>query len=324
MQQKSWRFRSPEGLARQLQAVVERFNIRKFFGADDNFFNHRQTAADILTTLATTRMTNGQTVGSSIRFSTEATQSDTYKNRDLLPLAARGGLRALYFGIEDLTETLVKKGQKPEKTIELFRLLRENGIHPNGMLMFHASQPFYTPGRLYGLVNQVDFLRRAGSRSIQCTSHYPALGTRESAATFATGRVLKSLGNRRIADWENDGNHVLVDDGKPMWLRQLQLLGGYAAFYNPLNFWRALLNRKVRHVHKRVVVFQVIGSLGCLVTALRIIPYIVRLLLCKRQYHAAPPLARTIPVRHPAGAWPRDPDEGAPIQLGQLPKRRAA
>ena len=46
-----------------------------------------------------------------IRFATEATQFDTYRNRDLLPLARDAGVHALWFGIEDLTATLIKRGR---------------------------------------------------------------------------------------------------------------------------------------------------------------------------------------------------------------------
>ena len=49
-------------------------------------------------------------------FGTEATEFDVYKNQDLLPLCREGGLRAIWFGIEDMTAELVKKGQSPEKT----------------------------------------------------------------------------------------------------------------------------------------------------------------------------------------------------------------
>jgi hypothetical protein len=71
-----------------------------------------------------------------IRFATEATQFDSYRNRDLLPLARDAGVHALWFGIEDLTATLINKGQKPAQTIELFRLLREHKISPVAMMMF--------------------------------------------------------------------------------------------------------------------------------------------------------------------------------------------
>ena len=62
------------------------------------------------------------------------------------------------------------------------------------MMMFHDGQPFYTPESLYGLANQVDFLRRAGAISIQCTVHNPAVGTREYEKTYQSGKVLKQLG----------------------------------------------------------------------------------------------------------------------------------
>ena len=69
-----------------------------------------------------------------IRFATEATQFDTYRNRDLLPLARDAGMHALWFGIEDLTATLINKGQKPTQTVELFRLLDEHKISPMAMI----------------------------------------------------------------------------------------------------------------------------------------------------------------------------------------------
>src|SRR5204862_8099183 len=100
---------------------------------------------------------------------------DTYRNRDLLPLARQAGLFGIWFGIEDLTAELINKGQKPEVTIELFKLMHQHKICPMAMMMFHAGQPFYTPGGLYGLANQVEFLRQAGAVSVQVTTHVPAV-----------------------------------------------------------------------------------------------------------------------------------------------------
>jgi hypothetical protein len=82
------------------------------FGADDNFLNRRETAEALPTAMA--RSTAGSVpFRERIRFATEATQFDTYRNRDLLPLARDAGVHALWFGIEDLTATLINKGQKP-------------------------------------------------------------------------------------------------------------------------------------------------------------------------------------------------------------------
>ena len=88
-----------------------------------------------------------------------------------MPLGRQGGLCALWFGIEDLTAELINKGQKPEVTVELFRLMDTLDIAPMAMMMYHEGQPFYSRGSLYGLVNQVDFLR-AGAISVQITGAY--------------------------------------------------------------------------------------------------------------------------------------------------------
>ena len=66
----------------------ERYGIECFFGTDDNFFNRRETAEGILTALARAKV-SGKPLCRRVRWSTEATQFDTYKNRDLLPLAER-------------------------------------------------------------------------------------------------------------------------------------------------------------------------------------------------------------------------------------------
>ncbi len=87
--QRSWRYRSPEGLTRTIAAIFERFNIKYFFGADDNFFNRRETAEALLTAMAQATARN-RPFRERIRFATEATQFDTYRNRDLLPLAREG------------------------------------------------------------------------------------------------------------------------------------------------------------------------------------------------------------------------------------------
>ena len=96
-------------------------------------------------------------------FGTEATEFDVYKNKDLLPVCREGGLRAIWFGIEDMTAELVKKGQSPEKTRHLFEIMNKVGICPMSMMMHHDGQPLTSRGNLYGLINQVNFLRKSGS-----------------------------------------------------------------------------------------------------------------------------------------------------------------
>jgi len=321
LNQKSWRFRSPQGLVEEMRSVHERFGIKYFFGTDDNFFNHRETAQEILTALAGARTSTGRRLGERIRFATEATQFDTYKNRDLLPLGREAGLHSIWFGIEDLTASLINKGQKPEVTVELFRLMHQHKISPMAMMMFHEGQPFYSPGSLYGLFNQVEFLRKAGAISLQCTVHIPAVGTREYEETYQTGRVIERVGRYAIPESKIDGNHVLVLGEEPAWKRQLQLLGGYAAFYNPWNLIRAL-RRDGSLLRRRRYGYQIVGQIATLWTAWKMLPYILRLMLGRAECLSGPPVLETVPVAKPEGAFPRMPQLPAPVSA--RPRQRVA
>jgi radical SAM superfamily enzyme YgiQ (UPF0313 family) len=302
--QKSWRHRSPEALARTIASIYERFHIKYVFGADDNFLNRRETAEALLTAMARSTA-DGRPFRERIRFATEATQFDAYRNRDLLPLARDAGVHALWFGIEDLTATLINKGQKPTQTIELFRLLDEHKISPMAMMMFHEGQPYHTPGALYGLYNQIKFLHEAGAVSVQCTVHSPAVGTREQEAIYAKGGVLRSIGSYIIPESMYDGNHVMVVAGEAPWKRQVKLLGGYAAFYNPANFVRAL-KRDGSPLRRRRIRYQLAGMAAVIWTAAKITPYILRLMTGKPSYKRDAG-ATAIEIRHPDQAFRRWP-----------------
>lgn len=302
--QKSWRYRSPESVARTIASIYDRFHIKYFFGADDNFFNRRETAEALLSAMA--RSTAGRRpFRERIRFATEATQFDTYRNRDLLPLARDAGVYALWFGIEDLTATLINKGQKPTQTVELFRLMRDQKISPMAMMMFHEGQPYHTPGALYGLHNQIKFLREAGAVSVQCTVHSPTVGTREQETTFAKGGVLHSLGRYVITDSHFDGNHVVVVEREAAWKRQVKLLGGYATFYNPVNLARAL-KRDGSPLRRRRIGYQLAGMAAMIWTAAKMTPYILRLLTGRPSYRTDAS-ETTIEIRHPEQAFRRWP-----------------
>jgi len=61
-----------------------------------------------------------------------------------------------------MTASLINKGQTVDKTTEAFRLLQKHGISPMPMMMHHDTQPLYTRGSPYGLLNQVRLLHKAG------------------------------------------------------------------------------------------------------------------------------------------------------------------
>ena len=88
------------------------------------------------------------------------------------------GCRALWLAVEDLTATLIKKGQNVDKTTESFHRLRDAGICPMPMMMHHDAQPLYTRRNDYGLLNQIRLLRKAGAASIQILMLLPSAGSK--------------------------------------------------------------------------------------------------------------------------------------------------
>jgi hypothetical protein len=108
--------------------------------------------------------------------------------------------------------------------------------------------------------------------------------------------VLRRIGNHPISDRMFDGNHVLITGQEPPWKRQLELLGGYAAFYNPLNFARAL-KRDGSKLRRRRIGYQAVGMVATAWTAMRMAPYALRL-TGSLEHHDAPPVTGPVRVRH--------------------------
>jgi radical SAM superfamily enzyme YgiQ (UPF0313 family) len=256
----TFRYKSPERLRDELEVMAERTGIHAFFGTDDNFFNNRETVEEVFQGLARGKV-RGKPFRDAIFFGTEATEFDVFKNQDLLPLCREGGLRAIWFGIEDMTAELVKKGQSPEKTKKLFELLNQYGICPMSMMMHHDGQPLASPGKLYGLLNQVNFLRKSGSVSVQVTILTPSVGSKGYEDSYKNGLVIEQAGAHKVEDYQYDGNHCIATDDPNPWRKQLNIYLGYASFYNPLNFVRAIANWKDPLWNYRVT-YQAYGMVG--------------------------------------------------------------
>lgn len=255
----SFRHRSPQRMVEEIAGVAAVCGITKIFGTDDNFFSHRETAAETLRAMARSKVGN-KPFRKAIVFATEATEYDVFKNQDLLPLAREAGLRGLWLGIEDLTAGLVKKGQTVEKTKALFKLLLKQGIAPMPMMMHHDGQPLWTWRGLYGLLNQVQFLWRAGAPTCQVTLLMPMVGSKGYEQLFRDGLVLSKAGGQPIEQYQFDGNHCLATSDDHPWRRQINMLVSYAAFYNPLNLLLAL--PRFDKVWADRIVFQLLGMAG--------------------------------------------------------------
>jgi radical SAM superfamily enzyme YgiQ (UPF0313 family) len=256
----TFRWKSPERLRDEMAGIAERANMQYFFGTDDNFFNNRETVEETFTALARGKV-RGKSFADTVWFGTEATEFDVYKNQDLLPLCRAGGLRAIWFGIEDMTAELVKKGQSPEKTKTLFELLRRLGIAPMAMMMHHDGQPLYSRGQLYGLLNQVSFLRKTGSVSLQVTMLTPSVGSKGYEEPYRDGLVIGRAGEHPVEDYQYDGNHCIATADPNPWRKQLNIYLAYGSFYNPVNFVRAVANWKDPTWYSRVL-YQGYGMVG--------------------------------------------------------------
>lgn len=256
----TFRYKSPERFADEIKVLAEKTGISAFFGTDDNFFNNRETVEDVFKVLSKSTVFN-KPFRDAIFFGTEATEFDVYKNQDLLPLCRDGGLRAIWFGIEDMTAELVKKGQTPEKTKHIFEVLNKLGICPMPMMMHHDGQPLASRGNLYGLLNQVNFLRKAGSVSVQVTILTPSVGSKGYEDPYKDGMVIEEANGQKVEDHHYDGNHCIATHDPSPWKKQLNIYLAYASFYNPLNFVKAICNWK-DPLWSFKVLYQVYGMAG--------------------------------------------------------------
>lgn len=292
--QRQHRLKSGERIAEDMWRLNREFGLRYFFGVDDNFFNNKQRTLEIVETLAKAEF-EGTPLRRVARWYTEVTVHDTLQMREHLPLVRKAGCRALWLGVEDMTATLVNKGQSVNKTTEAFGLMRDAGICPMPMMMHHDSQPLYSRGTNYGLLNQVRLLRRAGAVSLQVLMMTPSPGTKLYEGTFTDGLVFKSVGGRRVGPYMYDGNYVVASRHARPWRKQLNLLLAYLYFYNPVWLAAALWRRNTR-VGIKPAGMQVVGMLGLVQTVRRTAGWAVRLAFGKVMRLSGPPVS-TIPIR---------------------------
>jgi hypothetical protein len=243
--QRQLRAKSGERIAEEIDRIYSEYDIRLFFGSDDNFFADGQRALEIAETLAR-RVDAGSRAHSKIRWGTEATIHDTLKMKDHLPLVRKARLWALWLGVEDMSGNLVKKGQSADRTAEAFSLLRQSGIFPIPMLMYHDSQPFFSVRGRHGLLNQLHSLRNAGAVNMQVLTLYPAPGSKSYGEDHRSGFAFESVNGFPVEPALQGGMHVVASLHPRPWVRQLNLLAAYVYFFNPLRFLAAILRSRSR------------------------------------------------------------------------------
>jgi hypothetical protein len=292
--QRQHRVKSGDRIAEEITRLQDEFGISFYFGADDNFFNHEQRTVDILEKIAWTK--SGKGPRRKFRWGTEVTVHDTLKLQDHLRLARRAGIRALWLGVEDMTATLVKKGQSVDKTTEAFRLLRKVGIQPMPMMMHYDEQPLVSFGpEPRGLLNQVRILRKAGAVSVQVLMLTPATGSKLFSGTYTSGMAYESVAGRRVEEHMLGGNYVIASNHPKPWRKQINMLIAYGYFYNPIRFLYALVRPKSA-VYLADALWQALGMWGLWLTASRTFAWMMRLKFGKIVRRTAPPMNK-IPMR---------------------------
>ncbi|CAN5485749.1 hypothetical protein BH09PLA1_BH09PLA1_05550 [soil metagenome] len=297
--QRQHRLKSGERIAEEMWRLNKEFGLRYFFGADDNFFNTKSRTLEIVEKLASAQF-EGKPLGRRARWYTEVTVHDTLQMKDHLKLVHKSGCRALWLGVEDLTATLVNKGQSAGKTVEAFELLKANRICPMPMMMHHDAQPLYSRGTNYGLLNQVKILRKAGAVSLQVLMLTPAAGSKLLEPTFNSGQVFKSVGGKKVLPSMYDGNYVVASLHKRPWQKQLTMIAGYAYFYNPWWFIVNVFKSRRSPLSAKPAMMQIVGMAGLLLTIMRTSGWAIRMMWGKiDRFSAAPP--SKFPMRAPSG-----------------------
>lgn len=234
-QQYTLRAKSPEKVVSDLTTIVDRTGVSALFGTDDNAAFNRQNLENHYGAMARSGL------GKRIFFATEATEGQIWAHRDLIPMLHDAGMKAIWFGIEDLTADLVKKGQSPDKTRDLFKILRENDIYPMPMMIHYDGQPLRGPkGKLVGLLDQVDFLRECGAVTVQVSYLMPITGSADEEPAYKSGQVFSRVGDLAIQDRHFDGNHVISTTDENPLERQNNITAAYEQFYNVPNFLKSL------------------------------------------------------------------------------------
>jgi radical SAM superfamily enzyme YgiQ (UPF0313 family) len=312
--QRQYRVKSGDRVADEIRRLHDQYGFRHFFGADDNFFNVPARAINILESIA--RMKKDHSAFRyHLRWGTEVTVHDTLKMREHLKLARKASVRALWMGIEDMTATLVKKGQSVNKTLEAFRLLREQGILPMPMMMHHDDQPLITRGpNPYGLINQVRLLRKAGAVSLQVLMITPATGSRSYEEAFTSGLAYESAGGRPVEPHMLDANYVVASRHPQPWKKQLNIMAAYLYFYNPLRFLLAVVRPKSA-LYLADACLQAIGMFGVSQTIYRTIGWALRLMTGRIKRKSEVP-ASPIPMRGTDGSVAAHALPGTPLGTG--------
>ena len=110
------------------------------------------------------------------------------------------------------------------------------------MMIHYDGQPLRgPPGKLIGLLDQVDFLRECGAVTVQVSYLQPITGSADEVPTYKAGKVFSRVGNLPIEDRHYDGNHIVSTTHENPLQRQDNIRAAYRQFYRLPNFLKDLV-----------------------------------------------------------------------------------
>jgi hypothetical protein len=98
----------------------------------------------------------------------------------------------------------------------------------------------------YGLLNQLGTLRKSGALYTQVLMLTPSAGSKWYEDTYTSGLAFDTVDGQTIPPYMVDGNYVVASKHARPWLKQLNLLAGYAYFFNPVRLLYAVVASKSR------------------------------------------------------------------------------
>jgi radical SAM superfamily enzyme YgiQ (UPF0313 family) len=311
--QRQYRAKSGERILEEITQLIRQYGMHQFFGTDDNYFNDHERTIKLSETLASA-MVDGKPFRRRARIGTEATVHDTIKLAEHLPLIRKAGIRAMWIGVEDMSGSLVKKGQGENETIEAFHLLREQDICVMPMMMHHDAQPL-TSRDATGLLNQIKLLKKAKASSIQILMITPSSGSKMYVDAHESGMTFDAVGKRHVDAYMADGNYIIAANHPKPWTKQFNILIAYLSFYNVFRLIKHMFTLKNR-LWGMDVGMQAFGMWGVAHNIRRTFGWGIRLMFCKVTKRFQPPMSK-IPMRGPKGgpadhALPGTPQAPAP------------
>ena len=296
--QRQYRAKSGERILDEITQLIRTYGMHQFFGTDDNFFNDHERTVKLAETLSSA-VVDGKPFRRRARIGTEATIHDTIKLAEHLPMVRKAGIRAMWVGVEDMSGTLVKKGQGENETLEAFRLLREQDICVMPMMMHHDEQPLRSRGNADGLLNQVKLLKKAKASSLQILMITPSSGAKMYVDAHESGMTFDAAGKRHIDAYMADGNYVIASNHAQPWRKQFNILIAYFSFYNIFRGFKLAFSLKNR-LWGMDFGMQLFGAWGLLHNIRRTLGWGLRLMFCKVTKRLKAPTSK-IPMRGPAG-----------------------